>query len=156
VRAPTLRIDADAGAAGAQSVLGAQPASTMVSFASLARTFVLFVTRRLRFHTDYLSRPRRKYLTSESRGKNNCFRHSLELIKKERAPGGKHTRERLCWAFISILCAWQTVPREAQQPPFNAAALMNFALDLQYGFVNYALELLVVKTFGEETWEKIK
>lgn len=27
---------------------------------------------------------------------------------------------------------------------------------LQYGFVNYALELLVVKTFGEETWEKIK
>nr|CAD7197646.1 unnamed protein product [Timema douglasi] len=25
-----------------------------------------------------------------------------------------------------------------------------------YGFVNYALELLVVKTFGEETWEKIK
>nr|CAD7570520.1 unnamed protein product [Timema californicum] len=26
----------------------------------------------------------------------------------------------------------------------------------QYGFVNYALELLVVKTFGEETWEKIK
>lgn len=27
---------------------------------------------------------------------------------------------------------------------------------LQYGFVNYALELLVVKTFGEETWEEIK
>jgi guanylate cyclase soluble subunit beta len=27
---------------------------------------------------------------------------------------------------------------------------------LQYGFVNYALELLVVKTFDEETWEKIK
>jgi guanylate cyclase soluble subunit beta len=27
---------------------------------------------------------------------------------------------------------------------------------LQYGFVNYALELLVVKTFGEETWEQIK
>jgi guanylate cyclase soluble subunit beta len=27
---------------------------------------------------------------------------------------------------------------------------------LQYGFVNYALELLVVKTFGEETWETIK
>jgi guanylate cyclase soluble subunit beta len=27
---------------------------------------------------------------------------------------------------------------------------------LQYGFVNYALELLVVKMFGEETWEKIK
>lgn len=26
----------------------------------------------------------------------------------------------------------------------------------QYGFVNYALELLVLKTFGEETWEKIK
>ncbi|KAF2899020.1 hypothetical protein ILUMI_07156 [Ignelater luminosus] len=25
-----------------------------------------------------------------------------------------------------------------------------------YGFVNYALELLVVKTFGEETWETIK
>ncbi|KAJ9595190.1 hypothetical protein L9F63_013514, partial [Diploptera punctata] len=25
-----------------------------------------------------------------------------------------------------------------------------------YGFVNYALELLVVKTFGEETWERIK
>ncbi|KAL5239653.1 hypothetical protein ACI65C_007063 [Semiaphis heraclei] len=25
-----------------------------------------------------------------------------------------------------------------------------------YGFVNYALELLVLKTFGEETWEKIK
>ncbi|KDR07449.1 guanylate cyclase soluble subunit beta-1 [Zootermopsis nevadensis] len=25
-----------------------------------------------------------------------------------------------------------------------------------YGFVNYALELLVVKTFGEEIWEKIK
>ncbi|CAH1370346.1 unnamed protein product [Tenebrio molitor] len=25
-----------------------------------------------------------------------------------------------------------------------------------YGFVNYALELLVVKTFGDETWEKIK
>ncbi|XP_076274489.1 guanylate cyclase soluble subunit beta-1-like [Rhynchophorus ferrugineus] len=25
-----------------------------------------------------------------------------------------------------------------------------------YGFVNYALELLVIKTFGEETWEKIK
>lgn len=33
---------------------------------------------------------------------------------------------------------------------------MNFVLNLQYGFVNYALELLVVKTFGEETWEKIK
>ncbi|XP_077294951.1 guanylate cyclase soluble subunit beta-1-like [Arctopsyche grandis] len=27
---------------------------------------------------------------------------------------------------------------------------------LEYGFVNYALELLVVKTFGEETWENIK
>lgn len=27
---------------------------------------------------------------------------------------------------------------------------------LQYGFVNYALELLVVNSFGEETWEKIK
>lgn len=27
---------------------------------------------------------------------------------------------------------------------------------LQYGFVNYALELLVIKTFGEEIWEKIK
>ncbi|KAL1130144.1 hypothetical protein AAG570_013082 [Ranatra chinensis] len=26
----------------------------------------------------------------------------------------------------------------------------------QYGFVNYALELLVLKTFGEETWETIK
>lgn len=26
----------------------------------------------------------------------------------------------------------------------------------QYGFINYALELLVVKTFGEETWEIIK
>lgn len=26
----------------------------------------------------------------------------------------------------------------------------------QYGFVNYALELLVLKTFGEETWEQIK
>lgn len=25
-----------------------------------------------------------------------------------------------------------------------------------YGFVNYALELLVIKTFGEETWETIK
>ncbi|PSN51153.1 Guanylate cyclase soluble subunit beta-1 [Blattella germanica] len=25
-----------------------------------------------------------------------------------------------------------------------------------YGFVNYALELLVVKTFGDETWERIK
>ncbi|KRT86480.1 Adenylate and Guanylate cyclase, partial [Oryctes borbonicus] len=25
-----------------------------------------------------------------------------------------------------------------------------------YGFVNYALELLVIKTFGEEIWEKIK
>ncbi|XP_065345782.1 guanylate cyclase soluble subunit beta-1 [Cloeon dipterum] len=25
-----------------------------------------------------------------------------------------------------------------------------------YGFVNYALELLVIKTFGEETWEQIK
>ncbi|KAE8737951.1 Soluble guanylyl cyclase beta-1 subunit, partial [Frankliniella occidentalis] len=25
-----------------------------------------------------------------------------------------------------------------------------------YGFVNYALELLVVRTFGEETWETIK
>ncbi|XP_054262325.1 guanylate cyclase soluble subunit beta-1 [Macrosteles quadrilineatus] len=25
-----------------------------------------------------------------------------------------------------------------------------------YGFVNYALELLVLKTFGEETWEQIK
>ncbi|KAF4526021.1 hypothetical protein B566_EDAN000814 [Ephemera danica] len=25
-----------------------------------------------------------------------------------------------------------------------------------YGFVNYALELLVIKTFGEETWERIK
>jgi hypothetical protein len=29
-------------------------------------------------------------------------------------------------------------------------------LFFQYGFVNYALELLVVKTFGDETWEKIK
>jgi guanylate cyclase soluble subunit beta len=27
---------------------------------------------------------------------------------------------------------------------------------VQYGFVNYALELLVVKTFGSETWEAIK
>jgi hypothetical protein len=27
---------------------------------------------------------------------------------------------------------------------------------LQYGFVNNALERLVVKSFGEETWEKIK
>lgn len=26
----------------------------------------------------------------------------------------------------------------------------------QYGFVNYALELLVLKTFGEEKWEQIK
>lgn len=26
----------------------------------------------------------------------------------------------------------------------------------QYGFVNYALELLVIKTFGEEIWETIK
>ncbi|KAK7576740.1 hypothetical protein V9T40_013026 [Parthenolecanium corni] len=26
----------------------------------------------------------------------------------------------------------------------------------QYGFVNHALELLVLKTFGEETWERIK
>lgn len=26
----------------------------------------------------------------------------------------------------------------------------------QYGFVNYALELLVLKTFGKETWETIK
>uniref|UniRef100_A0A1B0G2M2 Heme NO-binding domain-containing protein n=2 Tax=Calyptratae TaxID=43742 RepID=A0A1B0G2M2_GLOMM len=25
-----------------------------------------------------------------------------------------------------------------------------------YGFVNYALELLVLKHFGEEIWEKIK
>lgn len=27
---------------------------------------------------------------------------------------------------------------------------------VQYGFVNYALELLVVKTFDNETWEAIK
>jgi guanylate cyclase soluble subunit beta len=27
---------------------------------------------------------------------------------------------------------------------------------LQYGFVNYALELLVLRNFGEEAWEKIK
>lgn len=27
---------------------------------------------------------------------------------------------------------------------------------MQYGFVNYALELLVVKTFDNETWEAIK
>lgn len=26
----------------------------------------------------------------------------------------------------------------------------------QYGFVNYALELLVLRNFGEEAWEKIK
>ncbi|VEN55961.1 unnamed protein product [Callosobruchus maculatus] len=25
-----------------------------------------------------------------------------------------------------------------------------------YGFVNYALELLVIKSFGEQTWEVIK
>jgi guanylate cyclase soluble subunit beta len=34
--------------------------------------------------------------------------------------------------------------------------MLDFLHMLQYGFVNYALELLVVKTFGEETWEKIK
>lgn len=28
--------------------------------------------------------------------------------------------------------------------------------DRQYGFVNYALELLVLKNFGLEIWEKIK
>ena len=27
---------------------------------------------------------------------------------------------------------------------------------LQYGFVNYALQLLVMREFGKETWEKIK
>lgn len=26
----------------------------------------------------------------------------------------------------------------------------------QYGFVNYALELLVVRNFGDEAWENIK
>lgn len=34
--------------------------------------------------------------------------------------------------------------------PFNALA------PVQYGFVNYALELLVLKNFGLEIWEKIK
>jgi hypothetical protein len=58
--------------------------------------------------------------------------------------------------YLDFVCSANSAPGAAQQPPFNAAALMNFALDLQYGFVNYALELLVVKTFGEETWEKIK
>nr|CAD7403925.1 unnamed protein product [Timema poppensis] len=37
-------------------------------------------------------------------------------------------------------------PGDAQRPGWRQ----------DYGFVNYALELLVVKTFGEETWEKIK
>lgn len=31
-----------------------------------------------------------------------------------------------------------------------------YVLHVQYGFVNYALELLVVKTFDSETWEAIK
>jgi len=31
-----------------------------------------------------------------------------------------------------------------------------FLLSFQYGFVNYALELLVLRKFGEEAWEAIK
>ena len=31
-----------------------------------------------------------------------------------------------------------------------------FLYYLQYGFVNYALQLLVMREFGKETWEKIK
>lgn len=34
--------------------------------------------------------------------------------------------------------------------------LFFFLSYVQYGFVNYALELLVVKTFDSETWEAIK
>jgi hypothetical protein len=32
----------------------------------------------------------------------------------------------------------------------------SFCTPTQYGFVNYALELLVLKNFGLEIWEKIK
>ena len=31
-----------------------------------------------------------------------------------------------------------------------------FLFSFQYGFVNYALELLVLRKFGEEAWEAIK
>lgn len=34
--------------------------------------------------------------------------------------------------------------------------ILCFNCILQYGFVNYALELLVLRNFGEETWDEIK
>ena len=31
-----------------------------------------------------------------------------------------------------------------------------FSINLQYGFVNHALELLVLRNYGPEVWEDIK
>lgn len=51
-----------------------------------------------------------------------------------------------------VIDVWATFFRH----PASLFYLYLCILFFQYGFINYALELQVVKTFGEEIWEKIK
>jgi hypothetical protein len=61
----------------------------------------------------------------------------------------------MCPQFLNQLNEYQLPSRfTLESQSLNVYVSMCYVL--QYGFVNYALELLVVKTFGEETWEKIK
>ena len=39
---------------------------------------------------------------------------------------------------------------------FRVPTLIVCTIFFQYGFVNYALELLVLQNYGKETWERIK
>lgn len=44
-----------------------------------------------------------------------------------------------------------------EPPPTHRWSLaLRFPLSLQYGFVNHALELLVIRNYGPEVWEDIK
>ncbi|CAG9762829.1 unnamed protein product [Ceutorhynchus assimilis] len=54
------------------------------------------------------------------------------------------------WISVAV-----QVQRRKLGPLFFSRTVL-FTDEKMYGFVNYALELLVIQTFGEETWETIK
>lgn len=41
-------------------------------------------------------------------------------------------------------------------PTYRWSLTLRSLLSLQYGFVNHALELLVIRNYGPEVWEDIK